>query len=52
MAALSRATAGSIGSTLVINLPGSTKGAVEGLEQSSESSRTPSICSPATPSTV
>jgi molybdopterin biosynthesis enzyme MoaB len=32
MAALSRATAGSIGSTLVVNLPGSTKGSVEGLE--------------------
>ena len=32
MAGLSRARAGSIGSTLVINLPGSTKGAVEGLE--------------------
>lgn len=32
MAALSRARAGSIGSTLVINLPGSTKGAIEGLE--------------------
>lgn len=32
MAALSRARAGSIGSSLVVNLPGSTKGAVEGLE--------------------
>jgi molybdopterin adenylyltransferase len=32
MAALSRAKAGSIGSTLVVNLPGSTRGAVEGLE--------------------
>jgi molybdenum cofactor synthesis domain-containing protein len=32
MAALSRAKAGSIGSSLVVNLPGSTKGAVEGLE--------------------
>jgi molybdenum cofactor synthesis domain-containing protein len=32
MAALSRARAGSIGSTLVINLPGSTKGAIESLE--------------------
>jgi molybdopterin adenylyltransferase len=32
MAALSRARAGSIGSTLVVNLPGSTKGSVEGLE--------------------
>jgi molybdopterin adenylyltransferase len=32
MAALSRANAGSIGSTLVVNLPGSTKGSVEGLE--------------------
>jgi molybdopterin adenylyltransferase len=32
MAALSRAIAGSIGSTLVVNLPGSTKGSVEGLE--------------------
>lgn len=32
MAALSRARAGSIGSTLVVNLPGSTRGAVEGLE--------------------
>lgn len=32
MAALSRARAGSIGSALVINLPGSTKGAIEGLE--------------------
>lgn len=32
MAALSRARAGSIGSALVVNLPGSTKGAVEGLE--------------------
>ena len=31
MAALSRAKAGSIGSTLVVNLPGSTKGSVEGL---------------------
>ena len=31
-AALSRAKAGSIGSTLVVNLPGSTKGSVEGLE--------------------
>jgi molybdopterin adenylyltransferase len=32
MAALSRAKAGSIGATLVVNLPGSTKGSVEGLE--------------------
>ena len=32
MAALSRAKAGSIGSSLVVNLPGSTKGSVEGLE--------------------
>jgi molybdenum cofactor synthesis domain-containing protein len=32
MAALSRPKAGSIGSTLVVNLPGSTKGSVEGLE--------------------
>lgn len=32
MAGLSRARAGSIGSTLVINVPGSTRGAVEGLE--------------------
>jgi molybdenum cofactor synthesis domain-containing protein len=32
MAGLSRARAGSIGSTLVINLPGSTRGAAEGLE--------------------
>lgn len=32
MAALSRARAGAIGSTLVINLPGSTKGAMESLE--------------------
>jgi molybdopterin adenylyltransferase len=32
MAALSRARAGSVGSTLVVNLPGSTKGSVEGLE--------------------
>ena len=32
MAALSRAKAGSIGSSLVVNLPGSTTGAVEGLE--------------------
>jgi len=32
MAALSRAKAGSIGSTLVVNLPGSTRGSVEGLE--------------------
>ncbi|HJQ91500.1 MAG TPA: molybdopterin-binding protein, partial [Acidimicrobiia bacterium] len=32
MAALSRAKAGSIGSTLVVNLPGSTEGSVEGLE--------------------
>ena len=32
MAALSRAKAGSIGSTLVVNLPGSTKGSVKGLE--------------------
>ena len=32
MAALSRARAGSMGTTLVINLPGSTKGAIEGLE--------------------
>jgi molybdenum cofactor synthesis domain-containing protein len=31
MAALSRARAGSIGSTLVVNLPGSTTGSVEGL---------------------
>ncbi len=32
MAALSRGVAGSIGSTLVINLPGSARGAVESLE--------------------
>lgn len=32
MAALSRARAGSIGSSLVVNLPGSTKGSVEGME--------------------
>jgi molybdopterin adenylyltransferase len=32
MAGLSRARAGSIGSTLVINVPGSSRGAVEGLE--------------------
>ena len=32
MAALSRARAGSVGTTLVLNLPGSTKGAVESLE--------------------
>jgi molybdenum cofactor synthesis domain-containing protein len=32
MAALSRAKAGSVGSTLVVNLPGSTAGATEGLE--------------------
>jgi molybdopterin biosynthesis enzyme MoaB len=32
MAGLSRARAGSIGSTLVINVPGSAMGAVEGLE--------------------
>jgi molybdenum cofactor synthesis domain-containing protein len=32
MAALSRSRAGSVGSTLVINLPGSTAGAVESLE--------------------
>ena len=32
MAALSRAKAGSVGSSLVVNLPGSTAGAVEGLE--------------------
>jgi molybdenum cofactor synthesis domain-containing protein len=32
MAGLSRARAGSIGSTLVINVPGSLRGAVEGLE--------------------
>ena len=32
MAALSRARAGSVGTTLVVNLPGSTAGAVEGLE--------------------
>jgi molybdopterin adenylyltransferase len=32
MAALSRARAGSIGSTLVVNLPGSAKGATESLE--------------------
>jgi len=32
MAALSRARAGSIGSSLVVNLPGSSKGAVESLE--------------------
>jgi molybdopterin biosynthesis enzyme MoaB len=31
MAALSRARAGSIGSSLVVNLPGSPKGAVESL---------------------
>jgi len=32
MAGLSRASAGSIGNTLVINVPGSSKGAVESLE--------------------
>ena len=32
MAALSRARAGSVGTTLVVNLPGSTAGAVDGLE--------------------
>ncbi|MDP9496012.1 MAG: MogA/MoaB family molybdenum cofactor biosynthesis protein, partial [Actinomycetota bacterium] len=32
MAGLSRARAGSIGGTLVINVPGSARGAVEGLE--------------------
>jgi molybdopterin biosynthesis enzyme MoaB len=32
MAALSRARAGSVGDSLVVNLPGSTNGAVEGLE--------------------
>jgi molybdenum cofactor synthesis domain-containing protein len=32
MAALSRAQAGSIGSTLIVNLPGSPKGALEGFE--------------------
>jgi molybdopterin adenylyltransferase len=32
MAGLSRARAGSIGNTLVINLPGSSKGAIESLE--------------------
>lgn len=32
MAGLSRARAGAIGDTLVINVPGSTRGAVEGLE--------------------
>jgi len=32
MAALSRARAGSLGSTLVVNLPGSAKGATESLE--------------------
>ncbi len=32
MAALSRAKAGSVGSTLVVNLPGSTNGSVEGLQ--------------------
>lgn len=32
MAALSRARAGTIGSALVVNLPGSPRGAVEGLE--------------------
>ncbi len=32
MAALSRARAGAVGSTLVINLPGSARGAVESLE--------------------
>jgi molybdenum cofactor synthesis domain-containing protein len=32
MAGLSRARAGSIGSTLVVNVPGSSKGAVESLE--------------------
>ena len=31
-AALSRARAGTVGSTLVVNLPGSTKGALEGIE--------------------
>jgi molybdopterin adenylyltransferase len=32
MAALSRARAGTVGTTLVVNLPGSPKGATEGLE--------------------
>jgi molybdenum cofactor synthesis domain-containing protein len=32
MAALSRARAGSVGQSLVVNLPGSTTGAMEGLE--------------------
>lgn len=32
MAALSRAKAGSVGSTLVVNLPGSTRGATESLQ--------------------
>jgi molybdopterin biosynthesis enzyme MoaB len=32
MAAISRARAGSVGPGLVVNLPGSTTGAVEGLE--------------------
>jgi molybdenum cofactor synthesis domain-containing protein len=32
MAALSRAKAGSVGASLVVNLPGSTAGSVEGLE--------------------
>lgn len=32
MAALTRAAAGTIGSTLVVNLPGSPKGAIENLE--------------------
>jgi molybdopterin adenylyltransferase len=32
MAALSRAKAGSVGTSLVVNLPGSTSGSVEGLE--------------------
>jgi molybdopterin biosynthesis enzyme MoaB len=32
MASLSRAAAGAIGSTLVINLPGSARGAAESLE--------------------
>jgi molybdenum cofactor synthesis domain-containing protein len=32
MAALSRAKAGSVGTSLVVNLPGSTAGSVEGLE--------------------
>jgi molybdopterin biosynthesis enzyme MoaB len=36
MAALSRARAGSIGSTLVVNLPGSSKGALESLEAVAE----------------